>query len=185
MDAKRVFVHKYEKLRELLKVGPEVHLLDIAAILRHFLVDKQTLVDIVNQDHALTIRFKVFGSASESAQAPMPGAKSTFVFSGTTWPPFAPLKELKRDDFLDFDMIYLDGLKFTVRDIVKFCANQLGGVHFERNSSDPDDIILRKLDAIFQIGGASTALSALQLIGKITIQALEELYNRVIFDLAN
>jgi hypothetical protein len=180
-DPKLIFKYKYEKLRELLKGGPEAQILDIAAILRHLLVDKQTLVDVVNQEYRLPIRFKVFRSASESAeQSKMPGETSTFVFTGTVWPPFAPLKEIKKDEFLDFDLLYLDGTRFTVKQIVKFCANQLGGIHFERNSSDPDDYILRKLNNAFRIAGASTALSSLLLIGKTTIQALEELYNQVL-----
>jgi hypothetical protein len=185
-DPKLIFKYKYEKLRELLKGGPEAQLLDIAAILRHLLVDKQTLVDVVNQEYRLQIRFKVFRSASEIAQeSPMPGAESTFVFTGTTWPPFAPLKEIKKDEFLDFDLLYLNETRFTVKQIIKFCANQLGGIHFERNSSDPEDHILRKLNNAFQIAGASTALSSLQLIGKTTIVALEELYNLVIGNIKN
>jgi hypothetical protein len=180
-DPKHIFKYKYEKLRDLLAGGPEVQLIDIAAILRHFLLDEQTLFEVVNQEYRLKIFFKVFRSAYETAQAfPMPGAKSTFIFSGTTWPPFAPLKEIKKDVFLNFDIIYFDGTRFTVRQIIKFCANQLGGVHFERSSSDPDDIILRKLNNAFQIGGASSALASLRLIGKITIQGLEELYNQVV-----
>lgn len=109
----------------------------------------------------------------------MPSGVSTLVFCGTTWPPFAPLKEIKKDEFLDFDIIYFDGTRFTVKQIVKFCANQLGGIHYERDSSDAEDIILRKLNKVFKLGGASLALTSLQLIGKITLQGLEELYNCV------
>ena len=45
-----------------------------------------------------------------------------------------PEKEINKDEFLDFDLLYLDGTTFSVRHIIKFCANQLGGIHFERSS---------------------------------------------------
>jgi hypothetical protein len=183
-DPKQVFIYKYEKLCEMLKDGPEVQLLDIAAILRHLLVDKQTLYEVINQEYRLPIRFKVSRSASETAQEyPMCETKDILVFSDITWPQVAPLKEVKKDDFLDFDLLLLEETKFTVKHIIKFCANQLGGIHFEINSTDPDDIVLRNLNNAFKIYGASTALSFLRLIGNITIQALNELYTRVSSDI--
>jgi hypothetical protein len=125
-NPKVIFKYKYEKLQDLLKGGPEVQLVDVAAILRHFLLDSQLLIDVVNREFHLPILFKVFRSASEMAQRDsMSGAHSTFVFAGTVCPPSAPLKEIKKDKFLQFDLFYLEGTKFTVRQIIKLCANEL------------------------------------------------------------
>lgn len=181
MDSpKLVFKYKFERLRELLKGGEQAQLLDVAAILRHLLLEGQALMDIVNREFHLPIRFRVFRSASESAEKfPVKGIKPTFVFAGTVWPPFAPMKDLKKEKFLDFDIIYLSGIKFTVKNIIELCANQLGGVHYDELSRDQNDSVLRELNKTLEIGGASVALSSLLLIGNITIGALTQLYEKV------
>ena len=184
-DPRPVFKYRFERLKLLLEGGPELQLFDISAILRQFLIDSPNLVDLANETPRLRIRYKVFRSATEYAEAnAMPGTISTTVFSGTIWPPFAPLKEINRDEFLAFDLIYVNGQKFTVKHIVKFCANQVGGVHFEKDTDDPDFQILRSLNNVFQLGDVSSVLSTLMLIGRITILALDDLYNRTCHDLS-
>jgi hypothetical protein len=179
-DPKAIFKYKYERLQELLKGGPEVQLLDVAAILRHLLLDGEPLVDIVNREFRIPIRFKVFRSATEIYERDkLAGSTSTFVFVGNTRPPFAPLREIKKDKFLNFDLYYLDGTKFTVKQVIRLCANELGGVHNQKDFSKSEEQMLRTLNKAFSIGGVSSALAALQLIGSTTIEALEKLYSLV------
>jgi hypothetical protein len=107
------------------------------------------------------------------------GSISTFVFVGTVWPPFAPLREITKDEFLKFDLFYLDGTTFSVKQIIKLCANELGGVHNQKDFSKSKEKTLRMLNGAFDLGGVSSVLASLQLIGKITIETLAELYDKV------
>jgi hypothetical protein len=181
MSPEEVFKYRYERLSKLIEGGQSAQLLDVAQILRQMLIDSPSIVDIVNQNHRLKVEFEVFESTDEQIERvrAISGLTPSFVYTGTVLPPFAPKKMLKKDSFLAFKILYLNGQHYTVSQVIKASANRLGGVHYSSSSSDnQEESILRKLDDLMSIGGAPATLSSLILVGRIVTKALAELYSK-------
>jgi len=182
LTPEEVFKYRYERLSQILEGGQSAQLLDVAHILRQFLIDSPSIVDIVNRNHRVKIKFEVFESADEKIERlrSITGDAPSFVYSGTVLPPFAPRKSLNRESFLSFNILFLNGQHFTVRQVIKACANRMGGVHYSNPSSDDrEESILRRLDELMIIGGAPATLSSLILVGRIVSNGLGELYSKV------
>ena len=156
-------------------------LLDLALILRQLLVDGSTLADTVNRPHRLRLRFKVGESTQQSLEAmrvrgtPIPDR----LWHGDRLPG-QPTHTLTRDQFLRHGIAYVDGEHYSVLQIIKACANRLGGVHCGNpTDDDQDEAAIRCLNSSTVVAGAPSMFRTLYFMAEVTCDALAELHQVV------
>jgi hypothetical protein len=174
MTPQQVFLYRFKQLSRIVDTRDMGALLDLALVLRQLLVDGTTLTDTVNREHRLKIRFMA-GPAIEEMLAeferrgmPIPN----MVWDGDVIAG-AKTRELNRDAFLSHSVLYLNGTYFSVRQVIKACANRLGGVHLgDPSTDDADEAAIRKLNSDFWIDGAPSMFRQLFSLATITRKAL-------------
>lgn len=66
--------------------------------------------------------------------------------------PVPALREYRIGHYLDRKCIYCEGEWVTNRDVIKFIANKAGGIHYDRDRSDPKQVVLEKARAFMHFG---------------------------------
>jgi hypothetical protein len=89
----------------------------------------------------------------------------------------APVIELKRDQFLKYDLLFIQGKYFDVQDLILHCANVLGGVHV----GEPKNSEEEQLSALqsFRSGGLPVNLRQIQPVHRVVLDALSPLRSAV------
>lgn len=180
MNDKEIFKYRYEKLGNILEGQNAFELLDLALILRQMLVDGYNLLDALNANLRLKINFNIYASTtkdfvefSTSNGLPIPEVIWFGDIDSRT-------KYVNKDSFLKNKILFFKGKHFSVRQIIKACANRLGGVHLGKAEQDNDEeLIMRILNNNLHIGGAPSMMRALHSIGMITFKALNPLYEKI------
>lgn len=186
IDRDFLFLATLDDLEKRLRRGlPEYDVLGIAGLLRKLLLDGVPLVDQVNRDRGLKIRYRANVR------------KPTWMLAGTSPPPvfwsredgFDPdsvqtpveVAELTRDQLLSQVVMTFQGHELTVKDVVLHAANVGGAVHAGR----PRDEKQRALSALAEQmhwGGYSTGVGILLAIGRVVLRGLRPLRERVALD---
>jgi len=177
MTPEQIFAIKYDRLEEILTGQRVSDLVDLSAILRLMLVDRLRLMDLANRTHGLKIRFEV-GPATEDdmRDRQAAGVPAPTEAISTDWPGLKVNRLVAIDEYLKHTLIFRHGQHFSVRQVIKVCANKFGGVHLDVPSGDTvEESALRRLNDEIQLGGAPAVLSVLYAIGRSTAQALRPL----------
>ena len=156
MTPEQVFLHRFAQLEQILASRQVAALLDLALILRQLLVDGTTLTASVNRNHRLKLRFTVGQSTQQSLEGmfargiPLPMMMWQGDVMDGQW-----TQTLTLDEFLKHGMAHFNGEHYTVRQIIKACANRLGGVHLGDPAGDDEEAAaLRRFNSSFIVGGA-------------------------------
>lgn len=157
MDANLLFLHRVRQLALLVSSNEEIDLVDVAGRLRQLLFDKRSLVDVVNP--GIELEFEL----------------ETVVF-GPGGPKEATLK-LNRHDFCRHVVIRAHGHPFTVKDIVKYNANQKGGSHWDPTGKAEFEK-LRFWETLV-INGVAAPTRYLTDIGRSVVKALDPVVRAV------
>lgn len=168
--SEKLFTRKFNDLRFLIIDNSEYSLLKASAILRLFLIDGNSLIDIVNKKYRLKIVYQIDTTFNINYQD-----GSRLICTPTKIGDLAVrysrnLQNFKRDEFLKLQILETKLGSFSVREIIKFLANKEGGVHYEVPKNDEP---LNKIDF-------STLLKAIIQIGRIVLLSLERLKNELI-----
>lgn len=192
MNEFELFIHKYNELKQLSKALDHYSMLKASAILRLFFVDKSNLVDQVNKTFSKKIYFTLVESDFFLFKK-MPELKPSYQYDSISPDGYRSdlIKNVNKDYFLAMPLLCYEGELYTVRQIIKFGANVLGGVHYDPTSKqDPDYVILTrlkddledKLEFIRQLGGYMPPLNVLvplSSVSEVAIQSLATLYEKV------
>jgi hypothetical protein len=156
-------------------------LFKLSLILRQFLVDGDNLVNKVNRRHRLKIRFIVGMSTSESEkEMKQLGIPEPMMHFLGAFPPKEQKNEINLDSFLSFQVVKHNKNHFCVKDLIKTCANKLGGVHLEAAKNDNEtESGIRELGLLLEKIGLPNAFATLILIGNTTLIALEKLKDTI------
>jgi len=154
-------------------------ILGASALIRKLFFDDHPLVEQVNQHYKLKFVFNVC-----FLPAWPPGVPEPNIYciqdgldpdtSGQGW----PTHQLGRDQFFKIIVLVIDGKKYTIKDVVLFEANIMGGVHAGTPKSEKDKILKTLNDQLF-INGYATSLRQLKAIGRVIIKALVPLTQHV------
>jgi len=156
----------------------EYEKLMIAGLLRKLLLDESPLVNQVNRQIGLRIRFTIndcdlsasnFGAILYSVAGiinPDPRLTNNPI-------------EIKMDELLAFPIIKFRENTFTIKDIVKNAANVQGAVHAGMAKEEKDEA-LKELTNLVSVGGLPLVFSSLHEIGKTVRVGLEPLVRAVI-----
>ena len=90
-----------------------------------------------------------------------------------------------RDDFLKLSVIEVqlsDGkvITMTVKDVIKFIANKLGGVHIDYNSPDEKNQILYQLNDKYQLQIAGSVVSSIKGLSEIVLATCKRVDERLV-----
>jgi hypothetical protein len=90
-----------------------------------------------------------------------------------------------RDDFLKLSVIEVqlsDGkvITMTVKDVIKFIANKLGGVHIDYNSPDEKNQILYQLNDKYQLQIAGSVVYSIKGLSEIVLATCKRVDERLV-----
>lgn len=129
MNPEELYLETIADLEKKLADGSPYAVIRAAGLLRQLLLDGgQSLVDKVNRTHRLKIGFAVqrpFFLPVANFQVWNPSARPVPGLPYMGKPPL----QLDRDQFLGHQFAAGQGVAFSVRDMIVFCANVAGGVH--------------------------------------------------------
>ncbi|KUM31899.1 hypothetical protein AQ436_01930 [Arthrobacter sp. EpRS66] len=156
--------------RSTLPEASEYQLAHAAGRLRLLFLDKQPLVHLINRELRLPLRFRV--SSNEAGDLYQDFGTSmdysaVYAFDG-------PAQEVSFDGFLKRKAVSVEGLNFTVRNIIKCVAHVYGGIHY----LPPEDDNEAKLYAASEnliLGNRKLLLHAITDISKVSLEALQPL----------
>ncbi len=179
MDDDTFFLWTLDDLRRRSHPGPEYEIQQVAALLRKLLLDRYPL-DTVNRSRRLPIRFRVYdGSPYQDLVLSM---GPTFYALQDAFDPNdiavanARIAAVDRDGLLARRLLLMDGVWFSVADIVKYVAHVEGAVHRGR----PRDDKQRALAATtLRIGDLDSVVRSLLAVARVVARGLEPLEVRI------
>ncbi|MDP2018019.1 hypothetical protein [Hydrogenophaga sp.] len=158
----------------------EYTVLGCSALIRKLLIDGAPLVDQVNQTRRLKITFEISDS-----QPSVPGLSEPTVWSvqdgldPESSRPGMPRKLANRDQLLSTVVAIVEGRSYTLRDVVLFEANVMGGVH-AGSAREDKETVLQALNTQLTMGGHRASLRQLQAISRVVLRGLEPLRSAVV-----
>ncbi|MGA7577646.1 MAG: hypothetical protein ACLQUW_12690 [Desulfobaccales bacterium] len=155
-------------------------ILGLSALIRKLFLDDHPLVDQVNQEHKLKFIFNVclpnqniFG---------LPGMEVYTIQDGldpdTSIRPGKPTTQLGRDQFFKTIVLVINGKNYTIKEVVLFEANIMGGVHAGAPKLEKDKI-MKTLNDQLSVGGYPSSLRQLKAIARVVKKALAPLTEHV------
>ncbi|GAA2370743.1 hypothetical protein Cme02nite_45150 [Catellatospora methionotrophica] len=182
MDDGQLFVHTLRDLDRRTALSDEYEVLMGAALLRKLLLDQTRVMDRVNRQFKLKLRFRYVGSgpmeelilsrkpvfwAIDDALDPEQGA------------PFGPVVDATLDQFLARPLMLFQNEMITVRDVIDQLANVEGAVH-RSTAREGREKMLQAAGQFYSRNGLSGVVSQVRLIGRITVRGLKPLHDAVI-----
>jgi len=173
-----LFLKTYRDIEKRLKEEKPYEILQISALVRKLFFDDFPLVDQVNRSYKEKIFFEI-----AKTQLYPPGLPAPTYFSvqdgldpGTARPGKQRL-QIKRDKFFKTPILLVNGKEYSIREIILFEANIMGGVHAGFAKTD-NEKKLKQIDNLF-VGGYRTSLRQLKAIARIILKALKPLKEKI------
>ena len=175
----KLFAHIYADLGSRTEAKDDFrlyHQLNMARLIRQLLVDGNHLFQQANRYHKLRIRFIIVRPGPAPAGlGEIPSIYSLGNMSENEYPPGFYLHPFKIDEYLSYSPISLAGQEVSVLEIVKYVANQFGGVHLAPSLQGESNLLIARFNNIFRIGGDGIVLGQIDQIARNTLFALAPL----------
>jgi hypothetical protein len=182
LDFRRHFLDVCNDLERKIQSNREYDILKASGLLRELLFDARPLVHQVNAPYKLKLRFEI------GVSTPVPASLGEPAFwskqDGLYPPDGRPgtrTAGVDLDGLLAAPVLRTKGTSFTVRDIIDFEANVMGGVH-PGVPQDDKEAQLAAIRTLF-MGDLPVSLSQLKAISKVVLKGLEPLRQQINRDL--
>lgn len=164
MNHSRLFEELLLELQTLINSDDEYDLIKSSRVLRQLLLDGDALLHLVNRELRATPRFNVRNSDHNDQ----------LQFDPNIYPSNAEGQVATHNlqNFLSHSMGLSQGRPVTVREVIKFGAIVLGGVHFKEDMKGEYAHLSAIHDTRGEKDASSSALIALKHIGAVTRDAL-------------
>lgn len=126
---KNMFLQKFEEIERCHSNLSNYSLINVTPSLRFMLFDSQPLIDILNSEKQLPLKFCVNNAMSFDETEI---ATSLMLWKEIGFNLYDEYKCLKKAAFLKWPCIYYLGNPITVLDIIKFYAYVRGGIHLDK-----------------------------------------------------
>jgi hypothetical protein len=178
MDKKEIFYRIIHEITSYIKAEDEYGYILACGRLRLLLLDVK-LADQINKKYCHKIRFKV-GKVVDLPKE----LKDDLEMSYRTLKPFMGIgREVSIDTFLAMEAYNSGGFDYTVKDIILFCANKLGGIHVE-DPKTPKEINLKKsFEKSSNANMIMMGYGYITEICEIALEALQPIMDSVVDDL--
>lgn len=181
-DTEEFLLHTVNDLKDKVNSNKNYDLLRATGLLRQLLVDSPSLIDLVNKNYGLKIKFRVNKQPPYKPMTP-------FESGGEIWEPILRVsliqskddgfQELSKDQFLSYNVFEIESHNFKIKDIIRLSSNKLGGVHLENSTAD-EVLILKEIDKMVKYDSGINNLGyAIGDISKSVIDGLQGLIERV------
>ena len=173
-----LFLKTYKDIEKRLNEEKPYEILHISALVRKLFLDDFPLVDQVNRSYKEKIFFEI-----TKTQLYPPGLPAPTYFSvqdgldPATARPGKQILQVKRDEFFKTPILLVNGKEYSIREIILFEANIMGGVHAGFAKTD-NEKTLKQIDNLF-VGGYRTSLRQLKAIARIILKALKPLKEKI------
>lgn len=168
VDAVPLFIDWVSRLLAALTRRPGPPATEISAALRILLVDGGALLERANRVPQLAIAFP-FPQSATDAEPPRTWWRLDLLKT-----PNGAITALSKDQFLATKLGAYEGGAYNVRDLIKFAANVMGGVHAGKIKSDADRTIqsLRDLSSVDSMTLVETQLEQVAALALTGLQPL-------------
>lgn len=173
--AEERFIRSLAELQERIAIADRVHLLEASAILRRLLLDAHPLVSRVNRTHKLKLRYPTV--VDNQIEVPEAAAAYRYLNLAPRVSPKGSVVELSLDEFLSQPVV-VGKRSYSVRDVIGFCANTKGGVHFDDPKSRTSKELL-ELDGVHLPELIDASLHAIADLSWCIVQGLRPLVMRI------
>jgi len=173
-----LFLETYKDIEKRVNEKKPYEILHISALVRKLLFDDFPLVDQVNRSYKEKIFFEITKTQLSAPGLPAPTYSS--VQDGldpATARPGKQILQVKRDEFFKTPILLVNGKEYSIREIILFEANIMGGVHPGFAKTD-NEKTLKQIDNLF-VGGYRTSLRQLKAIARIILKALKPLKEKM------
>jgi hypothetical protein len=154
-------------------------ILGASGLLRKLLLDSNPLIDQVNSAYRVRISFRISDFDIPHRRPELKG-KLTFWSLQDGLDPDTELVgrsavEITRDQFFSKPLLMLAGAEFSVREIILFEANIMGGIHAGSPKEDKERA-LASISNVYRTRGLRVPLRQLKSIARVVSRAIDPLY---------
>jgi hypothetical protein len=173
-----LFIRILEDIEKRVGLTESYEILQISGLLRQLFVDGEPLVHKVNRTYRKNIRFEIVDHHLSS----LIREASFYTVQDGLDPMTAmdrnPLIQVGFDAFLSTTLIIVDQVEYSVRSVIKYQANVMGGIH--TLPPDKRESALQAADALMRIGGLRPSLRQLKSIARVALRGLHPLREAII-----
>jgi len=176
----KLFLDTLTDLASRTKSAEEYTILGCAGLIRKLLFDARSLADQVNRKYRFRLEFEVTRPPKFSAFVPAP--IFTSIQDGIdpdTAPEEWPREKITKDALFTYPLITVREHTYSLREIVQFEANVMGGVHAGL-AREQKEKVLDDFASTFSIGGVRTSLRQLVGVGRVVLKGLSPLREAVV-----
>src|SRR6266511_3684616 len=181
MNDEVLFVRTIEDLHRSINSNDEYEVLRASALIRQLFLDgSNSIVDRINRKYRHKLEFEVI----EHTPPNIPGLNFNIwaVIDGIdprVTPLHFPRVKKKRDSFFGMTVAIIDGHEYSIRELVQFVANVMGGVH-SGSSHDEKEANLDRLKELYVFSNVSMALLFIKSVGRIILESLKSLQYEIL-----
>ncbi len=174
-ETKRLFLRTLEDIETKIKSHDPYEVLGLSALIRKLFLDDNPLIDQVNRTYRQKIRFVITDPNSPHTQVVLSMNPAFYsVQDGldleTSLPNEARV-EVNRDVFFSTMVLIIEGKPYSVREIILFEANVMGGIHAGAPKTDKEKA-LSEINTLYVGGDTRAATRQLQAIGRSSSEHL-------------
>lgn len=190
LDPDALFLATLDDLRPRVERSnvPPYEIFMAAPLLRKLLMDASPLVDQVNRERKLKIRYPINGFSAVLDTLGIPRPVFWAIQDGldpeTSPPPLTQQIEVKRDQLLARLVMIIGEHEITVRDLIDHVSHVAGAVHAGQPQHQREQA-LRAASRSIQIGGYPPDTRALQAVGRVVLKGLRPLSDQIRADLGS
>jgi|SRR5438132_8135897 len=180
-----LFVRVCRDLEKRLRSVDEYEVLKSSGLLRQLLLDDAPLVHRANKNYKLDIEFEI-----TDFQPPTSDQRKILLWNiadgldPQTCRPGRGNRKVRLEDFLRLVVLRSGDTSFTIKDLIKFEANVMGGIHAGSPRTETEQH-LRMITDMYSIQGIPGCLRQLKAIARVVLKAVDPLKVRVQADLAS
>lgn len=175
MNIKSLFINTVKDLKNKSDSNDPYEILMGVALLRKLLIDEDPLINQVNKNPKLKIKFTI---NDKSLPINTNGLTTYAIQDGfdpeTSAPHLSKPILVSKDDMLKRPVMLIDGELITVLDLIKFLSHVQGAVH-SRDPREEKEKILKNAEETLTIGGMQSGLRSIKAIGRVVIKGLDPL----------
>ena len=180
----RLFLRVCDDVEQRILSNDDYAILKLSGLLRQLLLDASPLVHQVNRTFREDVEFEITRFAPPDSGGTFLRGRVLFwnVQDGLdprTSPPGRGIRRVNLEEFLHTIVLRSNGIDHSIKDVILFEANVMGGVHAGVPHSQ-QDFELGKIGNMFSIEGLPAALRQLKAISRVTLAALRPLKERVL-----
>jgi hypothetical protein len=181
MNDEALFIRTLKDLQKSINSNDEYEVLRASGLIRQLFLDgDNSLVDRVNRTHRIKLEFEIAESKVPLNLVPKPTIWASFTEIN---PKIAPSgwtrKKLNRDKFFAYKVASIEEHEYSIRELIKFASNTMGGVH-SGISKDDKQKNLEKLKGLYFFSNINTALLFIKIVGRNVLETLTPLRNKIL-----